>query len=928
MALVTRNVNNTGSPLYGPSGVLLANTTITFTLVDFNDTPTGAFDATTGDHVIGSVSVVTNASGEFSVGLWPNTRGDRTTKYVCAIKHPNAEVFVSIVPAGAAPLSWLDFKLAGAVLTPIQVTALDAHIADLTAHGGGDVVGPASATEGNFPSLSATGKVLSDSGYGPRDFLGLAIDYFMVATVSSDIVGYSRLSEDPSTGAETNFTTVVTGTGVLLRALATEAGFPGITTIVAGVHNIHIHAAKTAGVAGAFVYAAVYKRSVAGVETLLATTINSPLLTASNVEIDLHFTLPPPDTALLITDRLVIKLFATKSGVGTNPTVAIYFEGLNASRIDIKSTTDVLDSRFMTKNVYDVDNDGVVDEAERLGVIARNNTGSTILTGPAVGWVYISGAIGQNPTVALANAATEITSNSTIGVVYPTSIANNATGRVITKGRIHGVDTSAFTDGAVLWLSDTVPGGAATARPTAPSHGVFLGWVAYAHAVNGVFIVDVQNGSELEEQHDVRITTPAAGEMLRRRADNLVWENAPGRGQASGVASLGADSKLVAAEFPALFKSSNFVPGFTTTVTSATPITLTVSSTHFQDLTGTAAQTIVLPVVSTLTTGHSFYFDNDSTATATVNSSGGNLVLSIPAGSFALIVCVLNTGTTAASWSSRIAAKINGDTTQAFSASGVTTSGTGTGLTVSNSNSTTAQQESIAGTMTFNTAAIAALSLTTGMTGGASTTSARGLFINQTYTPTANATIQSIYNQFTLNSGVSPSAVQNMNTTFILGASALGGTISSGYGEVVSFTPNASATTNITNWYSFATTNIANGAAQTVGTATGFYSGMASVGGSTRWGFYAAGTADNAFNGNCRFGGVTAPTVAVDVTGAIAATTTIKTGGYTVATLPAGTTGTRAYVTDATAPTWLGALTGGGAVVCPVFKNATVWVSA
>lgn len=50
--------------------------------------------------------------------------------------------------------------------------------------------------------------------------------------------------------------------------------------------------------------------------------------------------------------------------------------------------------------------------------------------------------------------------------------------------------------------------------------------------------------------------------------------------------------------------------------------------------------------------------------------------------------------------------------------------------------------------------------------------------------------------------------------------------------------------------------------------------------------------------------------------------------GYTVATLPAGTVGDRAYVTDATAPTYLGALTGGGAVVCPVFRNATVWVSA
>lgn len=49
--------------------------------------------------------------------------------------------------------------------------------------------------------------------------------------------------------------------------------------------------------------------------------------------------------------------------------------------------------------------------------------------------------------------------------------------------------------------------------------------------------------------------------------------------------------------------------------------------------------------------------------------------------------------------------------------------------------------------------------------------------------------------------------------------------------------------------------------------------------------------------------------------------------GYTVATLPAGTVGMTAYVTDATTPTYLGVITGGGAVVCPVFYNGTAWVS-
>jgi hypothetical protein len=53
----------------------------------------------------------------------------------------------------------------------------------------------------------------------------------------------------------------------------------------------------------------------------------------------------------------------------------------------------------------------------------------------------------------------------------------------------------------------------------------------------------------------------------------------------------------------------------------------------------------------------------------------------------------------------------------------------------------------------------------------------------------------------------------------------------------------------------------------------------------------------------------------------------VKLRGYTVATLPAGTEGMIAYVADAVAPTYLGALTGGGAVKCPVFYNGSAWVS-
>ncbi len=53
-------------------------------------------------------------------------------------------------------------------------------------------------------------------------------------------------------------------------------------------------------------------------------------------------------------------------------------------------------------------------------------------------------------------------------------------------------------------------------------------------------------------------------------------------------------------------------------------------------------------------------------------------------------------------------------------------------------------------------------------------------------------------------------------------------------------------------------------------------------------------------------------------------------GPFTVATLPTMTgvgPGAKAYVTDATSPTYNGVLTGGGAVVCNVWWNGTNWLS-
>lgn len=97
--------------------------------------------------------------------------------------------------------------------------------------------------------------------------------------------------------------------------------------------------------------------------------------------------------------------------------------------------------------------------------------------------------------------------------------------------------------------------------------------------------------------------------------------------------------------------ANSFIPGYTTTVTSASPVVLTVASTWQQYFTGSTTQTVTLPVTSTLVLGQSYFIVNNSSNTTTVNSSGGNAVQVMTANTTALVTCILTSGTTAASWS-------------------------------------------------------------------------------------------------------------------------------------------------------------------------------------------------------------------------------------------------------------------------------------
>jgi hypothetical protein len=114
-----------------------------------------------------------------------------------------------------------------------------------------------------------------------------------------------------------------------------------------------------------------------------------------------------------------------------------------------------------------------------------------------------------------------------------------------------------------------------------------------------------------------------------------------------------------AAAAPAWTTLAGFNPaymGYTTQNGQAITTVLTSASTIYQVFTGTGLSnsTVQLPVTSTLSVGWTFNIRNDSIVNVLVNSSGSNLLITIPADTSAMVTCVATGGTTASDWKAGI----------------------------------------------------------------------------------------------------------------------------------------------------------------------------------------------------------------------------------------------------------------------------------
>ncbi len=261
-------------------------------------------------------------------------------------------------------------------------------------------------------------------------------------------------------------------------------------------------------------------------------------------------------------------------------------------------------------------------------VIAINPTGDGFIMGPTV--TEVAAAEGYS-IAAAASAAEAAASVVAIGDSEATALT---------------AAQEALDSATAALDSETAAAGSAAAAAVsetnaAASEAAIAGAEA-ATAASAAAAATSETNAALSETNAITAAGNASSSAISASGSAATATTQAGNASTSATNALASEVSASA--------SSASLRAYTTTATAAGTTTLTDTSSFQQYFTGVTTQTITLPVAATMVVGRGFEIVNLSTGALTVNSSGGNLVTTVPAGNSSKIICILASGTTAASW--------------------------------------------------------------------------------------------------------------------------------------------------------------------------------------------------------------------------------------------------------------------------------------
>lgn len=333
------------------------------------------------------------------------------------------------------------------------------------------------------------------------------------------------------------------------------------------------------------------------------------------------------------------------TGATDNVTLGEY--GLTTGYIQFDTTPTTYTPAIGNMGWNDVE--GTIDLLLRGGVVSLpigqkqvarivNGTGINVLKSNYQ-VVKVTGAQGQRLQVNLAQANNDANSADTLGLIAE-NINNNNTGFIVTSGLLENINTTGslqgetWSDGNVLYLSPTVPGRVTNIKPQAPQHTVIIGFVIYAHPNNGKIYCKIDNGYEIDELHNVRITSPTNGQVLKYNTSLSVWENATdtvGTGTVTQVNATGGTGISVSGSpitTSGTLTITNTAPDQTVVLNSGTGISTSGTYPNFTITNSAPDQTVAISAGTGISTSGTYpnFTVTNSAPDQTVSLTGGGTV--------------------------------------------------------------------------------------------------------------------------------------------------------------------------------------------------------------------------------------------------------------------------------------------------------------
>jgi hypothetical protein len=162
---------------------------------------------------------------------------------------------------------------------------------------------------------------------------GSAYNYYLNGSVNQGTFGgdvYYEMSKTPVLGAGTNFTRTNGQGNGYIASFITDAGDPSLLNIPGGNWNLEFYFQSSSTGGSPQFYAELYKVSSANVFTLIASGSTNPEGITNGTTVDQYFTsIPVPQTSLLVTDRLAIRIYVITSG----RTITLHTENSNLCEV-------------------------------------------------------------------------------------------------------------------------------------------------------------------------------------------------------------------------------------------------------------------------------------------------------------------------------------------------------------------------------------------------------------------------------------------------------------------------------------------------------------------------------------------------------------------------------------------------------------------